>query len=107
MSNSEEVNDYMDIAEAAKSLPGRPSAGSVYRWATKGIKGRNGEWVRLGHVKVGHKIFITKADIATFLEEKRSADRIVDEPIYAGSVVPIRPTGGARAYLKKRGYKNV
>ena len=45
------------LSQAAKLCPGRPHACSLWRWARQGIKARNGEHVRLEHIRCGGKIF--------------------------------------------------
>lgn len=47
----------ISITELAKLVPGRPSTNCVWRWCRKGVRSRNGERVRLQHVRIGGKIF--------------------------------------------------
>ena len=49
------------LAEAAKLIPGRPSACSIWRWRTRGVKGR-----KLECVKIGGRAYTSLEAIARF-----------------------------------------
>ena len=53
------------LTEAANIAPGRPSANCIWRWCRRGVRSRNGDRVRLQHMRIGGKIFTT----ARWLEE--------------------------------------
>lgn len=76
---------YIDLTEAAKRCPGRPHTGSVWRWARKGIKARDGQTIRLAHVRCGGKIYIRPADLDAFFTEVAAADagHFSAEPVVA------------------------
>lgn len=65
---------YLTLAQAAKLAPTRPSANAVWRWCRKGVLSRSGERVRLGHVRVGGRVFTTEADMQRFFSELAEAD---------------------------------
>lgn len=51
---------YISLTDVAKYAPGRPSANCVWRWCRRGVLARNGERIRLKHVRIGGKIFTTR-----------------------------------------------
>jgi hypothetical protein len=63
---------YLTLMEASKLTLGQPSTHCMWRWCRKGVKSRNGERIRIQHVRMGGKIYTT----AKWIEEfgKRLAD---------------------------------
>ena len=59
------TDGHITLTQAANIAPGRPSANCVWRWCRRGVRSRNGERVRLQHLRIGGKIFTT----ARWLEE--------------------------------------
>ncbi|NLS96312.1 MAG: DUF1580 domain-containing protein [Planctomycetaceae bacterium] len=51
------------LSEAAKFLPTRPNASTIWRWATKGVRG-----VRLETVRVGGFHYVSEEALEAFLE---------------------------------------
>ena len=80
------MEEYITLTIAAKMSPGRPHATAVWRWARKGIKARNGERVRLEHVRIGGRIFTKEIWLMDFFSAVKSADqkhfdeRILNQP---------------------------
>jgi hypothetical protein len=69
-----ETDKYIRMHQAAKLVPGGTSANCIWRWCRKGVVARNGERVRLQHVRIGGKLF-TKADwLAQFGQFLADAD---------------------------------
>lgn len=68
------MNDYLSLAEVAKTLPGRPSTTAVWRWCRYGLKAKNGERVYLKHITVGRNLSVRKEDLDEFFREKRDHD---------------------------------
>jgi hypothetical protein len=66
--------DYITLGSAAKLSPGRPSANTIWRWCRKGVKSRNGAWVRLQHVRAGSRIYTTARWLADFAQNLAEAD---------------------------------
>jgi len=54
--------EFMTLAEAAKSLPGKPHVSTLHRWARRGVGG-----VRLQTWRVGRRTFTTDEAVAEFL----------------------------------------
>jgi hypothetical protein len=54
-------DQHIRLGEAAKIAPGRSSTHCLWRWCRKGVLARSGERVRLQHIRIGGKIFITPA----------------------------------------------
>lgn len=63
-----ETERLLTIAEAARSLPGRPHIASVWRWVNRGIQGQ-----RLESIKVGGKRFTSAEAIARFIDRTTAA----------------------------------
>ena len=61
-----EANEHITITQAANIAPGRPSTACVWRWCRKGVLARNGQRVRLQHIRAGSKIFTTRAWLEEF-----------------------------------------
>ncbi len=59
-------NQYLTTGQAAKLIPGKPCATTVWRWCTSGWKAANGAKVKLQCAKFGKKIFTTKEWIEDF-----------------------------------------
>lgn len=53
--------ELITLAQASKRLPGRPSLPTLWRWCTKGVRG-----VRLGHVRLGRRIFTSVDALSEF-----------------------------------------
>ena len=62
----ENCDNHITLAEAAKLAPGRPSACAVWRWCRIGIKSRNGQRIRLEHIRAGGRIFTSETALAAF-----------------------------------------
>lgn len=65
---------YITMTEAAKLAPGRPSTSCVWRWCRRGVKARDGQRVRLEHVRVGGMIYTTAAWLEAFGRALADAD---------------------------------
>lgn len=65
---------YLDLTQAAKRTPGRPSPSTIWRWCRKGIKSRTGDQIRLKHVRAGSRIFIKPDDLDDFFKRTAEAD---------------------------------
>lgn len=66
--------EYISLSEAARLVPGHPHASSLWRWARKGVKARNGETIRLEHRRIGARVFVRRADLDNFFSEVARAD---------------------------------
>jgi len=68
-------DDHITLTQAAKITPGRPSTNCLWRWCRRGVLARNGERVRLEHVRMGGKIFTTRRWVETFGQALAEADK--------------------------------
>lgn len=59
-------HDLLTLTEAAKRLPTRPNSCTVWRWCRRGVLSRNGERIRLEHMRLGGRIFIAEGAIEKF-----------------------------------------
>src|SRR5690242_16095034 len=66
--------DLITITEAAQRSPGRPSTNCIWRWCRKGVLSRNGQRVRLQHLRIGGKIFTRQQWLDEFGAQVAAAD---------------------------------
>lgn len=69
------VDNFLNMAQAARLCPGQPHPSAVWRWARRGIKSRAGGRVYLDHVRVGGEIFVTQDALDKFFVELAVSDR--------------------------------
>jgi len=67
-------DEHLTLAQAAKLVPGRPSANCLWRWCREGVKAKSGKRVRLKHARFGGRIYTTRAWIEAFGAELAEAD---------------------------------
>jgi hypothetical protein len=65
---------YITLTQAGNIAPGRPSTNCLWRWCRRGVKSRNGEKVRLRHIRIGGKIFTTRRWLDVFGQQLAEAD---------------------------------
>ena len=89
MQSQEISDDHISLTEVAKIAPGRPTPSCVWRWCRKGVLARNGDRIRLRHVRVGGKIFTRRGWLKEFGTALADADaRYFDRvPIAANATV--------------------
>ena len=68
MANPSQVENMISLVEAARSLPGRPHASSLYRWCRKGVRG-----VKLQTWLVGGRRYTTIAALEQFIAATTAA----------------------------------
>ncbi len=64
---TDETEELLPLAAAAKHIPGRPHRATIWRWAQTGIV-RNGHTIRLATVICGRRRYTTRAAVAAFIE---------------------------------------
>lgn len=69
------ADEHITLTAVAKIAPGRPSPNAVWRWCRRGVQARNGQRVRLEHIRVGGKIFTTRGWLDEFGRKLADADR--------------------------------
>lgn len=67
---------YLSLTDVAKVAPGRPSTNAVWRWCRRGVLSRDGERVRLKHVRVGGQIFTTAQWLDDFGSKLAESDAL-------------------------------
>lgn len=67
-------DDYITLTHAAQSVPGRTTPNCVWRWCRTGVLARNGERVRLEHVRVGGKIYTRHGWLEAFCRRLAELD---------------------------------
>lgn len=67
-------HDFLTLARAAQAAPGRPSANAMWRWCRRGVLARNGERVRLQHIRQGGRVFTRLDWLAEFGAALAAAD---------------------------------
>lgn len=68
-------DQHITLTQATKITPGRPSTNCLWRWCRRGVLARNGQRIRLEHVRMGGKIFTTPRWVETFGQALADADR--------------------------------
>ncbi|MFH1418783.1 MAG: hypothetical protein ABII12_10935 [Planctomycetota bacterium] len=71
---NEERSEYITLTQAAKATPGHVSSASVWRWARKGLRARNGEIIRLRHIRIGGRVYTKREWLEQFHEYVAEAD---------------------------------
>ncbi len=102
------VETYLSPAEFGRQVPGRPvSAVTVWGWCVNGLKGRNGEVIRLRHIRVGKFIQIKPEWGPEFFESlanARTATYPVQHPVRNRDIVPLQASHyAAEAALREAG----
>ena len=65
-----ESEDLLRVpSEAAKHIPGRPNASTIWRWHRRGVRG-----VRLETIVVGGRRYTSRAALQRFFERSTEAD---------------------------------
>jgi protein gp37 len=103
--------EFIDKVFAIMALcPRRTSSNSVWRWARKGVKARNGEIVHLRHVRMGGLVLIPEPALGEFFQEMAAADAQHFTPAPAPAPAPLPVKRGRRSadhqamqFLKARG----
>lgn len=67
-------DSYLTLAQVAASSPGRPHVSAVWRWCRKGVLARNGERVKLRHIRIGARVFVPTGALEEFAEKLAEAD---------------------------------
>lgn len=93
-----EKEGYISLGDAAARAPGGVSANCVWRWCRNGVRGRNGDRIRLQHRRFGGRLYtraewideftriITEADQAHFDAKRRAGDSLpARDPRYGPS----------------------
>jgi hypothetical protein len=66
-----QTDEMLTLSGAAKRLPNRPSASSLWRWCRKGIRGH-----RLEYIRIGSKIFTTFGALNRFFSVLADSDEL-------------------------------
>lgn len=74
MQTQSNAEQRITLTEVAKTTPGRPTANCIWRWCRRGVLARNGERVRLEHVRLGGRIFTTRRWLDEFGRALAEAD---------------------------------
>ena len=64
----------LSLSQAARLVPGRPHASSLWRWCRKGIGARNGDRIHLEHRRFGNRLFTSAAALERFSQRLAEAD---------------------------------
>lgn len=70
----EPLPEYLDLTQAAQSTPGRPSTNCVWRWCRRGVLARNGQRIRLRHVRLGGRLYTRRSWLDEFGQALADAD---------------------------------
>lgn len=70
---TESARDAVTLTQAVDFVPGRPNISTLWRWATKGVRG-----IRLATVIIGGRRMVTPRALEDFLQ-RLNADQPADE----------------------------
>lgn len=62
-----DADDFVSINDARGFFPGRPSLSTLWRWSLQGVKGPNGDRVKLRTIKSGGRVFVSREAVDAFL----------------------------------------
>jgi hypothetical protein len=102
MSANEQPTDLLTLAQAAKRFPSPRSKGgyvslpSLSRWCRSGIRGPNGNRVRLASIRCGGARYIPSSAIAEFLAA------LQDAPAADSAITPNPGSGAAFSEAARR-----
>ncbi|NOS99473.1 MAG: DUF1580 domain-containing protein [Phycisphaerales bacterium] len=68
--------EYIELAAAARLIPGRPSTNAIWRWARRGVRARNGARIHLRHVRLGGRLLTTRLWVDQFGQTVAAADAL-------------------------------
>ena len=57
------AEDTLSLPQAARELPGKPDPSTLWRWATRGVRGTKLECIRIG----SGRIYTTRQAVTRFL----------------------------------------
>ena len=69
-----ETPQYITLTQAAKLAPSRPSVNCIWRWCRKGVLARDGQRIRLQHIRIGGKLYTTAEWLDAFGHQLAEAD---------------------------------
>ncbi len=99
------LNALIPLPDTPPLIPGRPHVSAVWRWCRRGVLARSGERVRLEHVRMGGKLFTSKAWIDTFARTLAAADTAYfDQRSEAAQALPPRDPKYGPPNRKKRSH---
>ncbi len=74
--SGDDMASLIPLGRAAAIVPGHPSTSTVWRWCRKGVMARNGQRVRLEHVRAGGKVLTKAAYVHQFMKRLAEADTV-------------------------------
>jgi len=95
---SENSNDYLTPAQAARLCPVKISPEGVWRWMRKGVLARDGTRVFLRHIRIGRRVFTRKEWLDEHWAELAAADQKA-----AGAASDAGPSSRPKRQRKRRG----
>ena len=69
-----ELSERITLGQATRLVEGHPSPSSLWRWCRRGVKARNGERIRMRHVRVGGKLYTQASWVDEFTKRLAEAD---------------------------------
>jgi len=66
--------DYLTLSQAARLVPGRLAASTLWRWHRRGVRAASGQRVRLRCVRFGRRLYTTAEWLEEFSRRLAEAD---------------------------------
>lgn len=70
------ASGFLSLVDAANLLPHRPHPTALWRWARRGLRARDGRLIRLAHVRLGGRVYVTREAIEEFGRRLAEADMV-------------------------------
>jgi len=68
------LDKLLTCAAASRLLPGRPHPSTIWRWARRGLRARDGRIIHLEHVRLGSRVYVTVQALERFGRAMARAD---------------------------------
>ena len=82
------MQDLISLTEASKIVPRRPTVSTLWRWARKGLRARDGQLIRLEHRRIGARVYTTASWLSDFFARCTAADQAYFAAADAGVSAP-------------------
>lgn len=86
------IPEYLPLSTAAKLCPSRPSTPTVWRWARRGVRTRDGSRVYLQVIRSGGNLYTTAEWVQTFMRALAERDRLAFAAEAEAQRVPLKST---------------
>jgi hypothetical protein len=73
--------DCLPLSEVGACFPKRPSPATLWRWVLSGVKGPNGERIKLQSIRIAGRRYVRRSAVAEFIRAwNADADDVAEAP---------------------------